>query len=110
MRLRKSPIGYAGRLPSVEGRAPADYQRAGNPPASSLTSDRYFKAELERPVCLQVVAGPRFEPATDTHNGYRPQADLWITAPKVKDFLRRLKGAEILVDSPSSWLFTTDRL
>jgi hypothetical protein len=39
-------------------RSPADYQRAGNPPASSLTSDRYFKAELERPVCLQVVAGP----------------------------------------------------
>jgi hypothetical protein len=30
----------------------------------SLTSGRYFEAELERPVCLQVVAGPRFEAAT----------------------------------------------
>src|SRR6266581_2230307 len=30
---------------------------------SWLTSDHYFKAELERLVCRQVVAGPRSEPS-----------------------------------------------
>ena len=36
---------------------------AGNRRPSWLTSDHYFEAELERPIRLQVVAGPRFEPA-----------------------------------------------
>jgi hypothetical protein len=61
VRLRKSSIGYADGFhrskvgPATKGLA------ARRPP--SLTLGRYFEAELERPVCLQVVAGPRFEPA-----------------------------------------------
>src|SRR6266481_8673345 len=46
--------------------------------------DRDLEAEAQRPVRLQVVAGPRFEPATDSHNGVSPRADLWITAPRVR--------------------------
>jgi hypothetical protein len=36
---------------------------AGNRRPSRLTSDHYFEAEPERPIRLQVVAGPRSEPA-----------------------------------------------
>ena len=35
--------------------------------------NRQLKAELQGAVCLQVVAGPRFEPTTDGPNGFRPQ-------------------------------------
>ena len=50
--------------PSVEGPDlwPAT-TGAGNCRPSWLTSDHYFEAELERPIRLQVVAGPRIEPA-----------------------------------------------
>src|SRR5215510_10716987 len=43
-----------GRLPKE-----ADNRRSSWP-----TSDHDFEAELERPIRLQVVAGPRFEPPT----------------------------------------------
>ena len=38
-----------------------------------------------------MVAGPRFEPATESRNGYLPRADLWITASRV--ILPRLLAA-----------------
>jgi hypothetical protein len=41
-----------------------------------IGSDGYFKPESKGSVCRQVVAGPRFEPATDTRNGYLLRADL----------------------------------
>src|SRR5215510_16414901 len=50
------------------GRLPKELATVG---PSWLTSDHYFEAELERPVCRQVVAGPRFEPATEAPaNGF----------------------------------------
>src|SRR5262249_52897216 len=50
------------------GRLPKELATVG---PSWLTSDHYFEAEPERPLCRQVVAGPRFEPATEAPaNGF----------------------------------------
>ncbi len=43
-------------------RVRTDAAGRSNPPAPSLPSGGYFEAELERPVCRQVVAGPRNQP------------------------------------------------
>jgi hypothetical protein len=50
---------------SRAGLWPAAATAADNRRPSWLTSDHYFEAELERPIRLQVVAGPRSEPATE---------------------------------------------
>src|SRR5262252_351341 len=57
-RPRKSAIGYTGRARSVEGRTLAGCQRNWQRSTPWLTSDHDFDAELERPVCPQVIAGP----------------------------------------------------
>src|SRR6266481_7148985 len=59
--------------------------------------DRDLEAEAQRPVRLQVVAGPRFEPATDSHNGVSPRADLWITAPRSEEHTSELQSQFHLV-------------
>jgi len=69
-----------GSATSGPGTPPQQQARSS---ALMLPSDHYLEAEPERPVCRQVVAGPRFEPATDSRNGDLPRVDLWITAPKV---------------------------
>jgi len=51
-------MGYTGRLASVEGRPRSATKGAATRRPQSLTSGRYFEAELERPVCRQVVASP----------------------------------------------------
>ena len=50
------------RTASVGRRSDGGRLRKGTRRAPALTSGRYFEAEFERPVCLQVVAGLRFEP------------------------------------------------
>jgi hypothetical protein len=71
----------------IERRIPTEPERfaagARDPAPRNTDLDGDLEAEAQRPVCLQVVAGPRFEPATDTCNGCLPRTDLWITAPKV---------------------------
>ncbi len=50
---------------SIEDGTVAGCQRSWQRSAPWLTSDHNFEAELERPVCPQVVAGPRSEPTTN---------------------------------------------
>src|SRR5215470_19543861 len=74
-RPRKSAIGYTGQPRSLEGRTVAGCQRSWQRSAPWLTSDHDFEAELERPIRLQVVAGPRFEPTTWEHPSTRGEGD-----------------------------------
>ena len=72
-------------LAPVEGQHRGSARRSASRQSDTLDQslDHNFEAELERPVRRQVVAGPRFEPATDSPNGCLSRPDLWITAPKV---------------------------